>query len=308
MNTTSSSFAFNGTTPGYDPIAFTYIGYRPTDAPAAVFLGIFLIAAFANLALTVIKKTWFMIPLVVGCFLEVIGLIFRLVSPSQPNSLIVFVLYYIPILVAPTILAIPDYAMASKLMQKAKMEKIWIIKPVVIRYLFLAVDVSSFLIQCLGGGVLATATSKPENAKTGSAIILFGVAVALAVFFFFLFMTLVIHINVRKQLKPTGDRVVELTTTAEAASGSTPPHPADDSRWKIMFYLLYFHMIMLTIRSGYRVAEYAVPGFHNYVSTNEGLFFGLDILLMALVGVTWIPFHPGYRGFEGGNKVKSEDT
>jgi hypothetical protein len=57
---------------------------------------------------------------------------------------------------------------------------------------------------------------------------------------------------------------------------------------------MYIDMILLITRSSYRVAEYANMTFRNPISTNETLFYTLDALLMFILNILWVPFHPGY--------------
>ena len=148
-----------------------------------------------------------------------------------------------------------------------------------VKYIFLVVDVVSFLVQTAGGGMRHECKTlmctgimavNSDTVEIGSRITLFGLSVSLAVFVFFLFLCIYLHIIISRQQK-------------EGAN----------DKWKVIFYVLYFDMILLTIRSIYRVAEYATTSFHNSISLNESLFYGLDIVLMIVLLLVWIPFHPG---------------
>jgi hypothetical protein len=168
--------------------------------------------------------------------------------------------------------------------------------PKFVKRIFLIVDIISFLVQCMGGGnnhvtmhhsysfVGLTATNQ-EMAEVGSRIILFGLALSLSVFVFFLFLCIYLHITILRQ-KPV--------------EGSTP----QDEKWRKIFYVLYMDMILLTVRSIYRVAEFANPTFHNKISLNEGMFYGLDIVLMLAILVLWIPFHPGFWDMVDNEDIK----
>jgi len=129
-------------------------------------------------------------------------------------------------------------------------------------------DIASFFVQSAGGGF--TASHDIAVAKTGSKILLGGLCLILAVFIFFICMLAYLHINLLKR----GTKF--------------------DNNVKVIIYVLYADMILLIIRSSYRVAEYGNLQYHNSISTNEHLFFGLDTVEMALVNLLWIPFHPGF--------------
>lgn len=73
-----------------------------------------------------------------------------------------------------------------------------------------------------------------------------------------------------------------------------------------LIFILYIDMILLIIRSVYRVAEYGNLEYHNSISTNEELFYGLDVLEMAILNALWIPFHPGFWGMKGGDDDEEE--
>ena len=68
----------------------------------------------------------------------------------------------------------------------------------------------------------------------------------------------------------------------------------ENKKWRVILYILYIDMILLIIRSVYRVAEYGSLKHHNPISTNETYFYTLDTLEMLILNILWIPFHPGF--------------
>ena len=102
-------------------------------------------------------------------------------------------------------------------------------------------------------------------------MLLVGLCISLVVFVFFLFMTIYVHTRLR----------------ARAATEET-------KKIQVIICILYVDMILLIIRSAYRIAEYANMQYHNSISTNETLFYTLDILEMLILNLLWIPFHPGF--------------
>ena len=61
--------------------------------------------------------------------------------------------------------------------------------------------------------------------------------------------------------------------------------------WKVILSLLYVDMLLLIVRSSYRVAEFAIT---RNVNSDENLFYSLDALEMLLLQFLWIPLHPGF--------------
>ena len=102
-------------------------------------------------------------------------------------------------------------------------------------------------------------------------MLLVGLVISLIVFVFFLFMTMYVHKKLRSRMQT-----------------------AEDKNLKVIIYIMYIDMALLIIRSAYRVAEYGNLEYHNSISTNEALFYTLDILEMLILNILWIPFHPGF--------------
>jgi hypothetical protein len=116
------------------------------------------------------------------------------------------------------------------------------------------------------------AGAKNQSTTTaGSRIVLVGLSVSLSVFVFFLFLCIYLHVRIAREQKASGH----------------------SEKWKNIFWVLYFDMTLLTIRSIYRVYEYvkAMDG----VTLSESYFYGLDLALMVLLLLAWIPFHPGLQ-------------
>lgn len=136
-----------------------------------------------------------------------------------------------------------------------------------VKWIFLVVDVSAFVLQLFGGGFMAMNNANLLN--VGRYIIIVGLAISLLCFLFFLFLCIYIH-----------------TKVEQAVTGSRP-------KWHLVFLAIYTNMLMLIIRSVYRLAEFA-PGYHSAIALNEALFYGLDGLPILLLYLTWVPLHPGF--------------
>jgi len=206
----------------------------------------------------------------VASLMEVVSYILR---PTSAYTLGKFVLSILCVLLAPTVFAMADYSLISRLMIKTGIHHPTF-KPGSVRWIFLAADILSFFIQCGGGGL--TASTNPDVSITGSKILLAGLSIALSVFVFFLFVLIYVHIQL---LKRTDDTVEK---------------KKDISNCKMLIYVLYLDMILLITRSVYRVAEYGNLQYRNSISQNENIFYALDATMMLALNFLWIPFHPGF--------------
>jgi len=252
------------------PTGYQYnlYGYDPSETGAIISAILFGILGIAVFGINWRHKSWFLISIPIASLMEVIGFAVR---PNAAYSVSQYIVTVLMILLAPTVFAMADYALISRIMIKTKVEHP-IFKPNVVRWMFLSVDIASFFIQVSGGGL--TAISDRNLALMGSKILLAGLAIGLCVFVFFLFMLIYIYLH----MKPQEGKEAEFTAC------------------RVMMALMFVHMLLLIIRSTFRVAEYGNLEFHNPISTNEGLFYGCDVAMMMLLNALWVPFHPGFWG------------
>jgi len=265
-----------------------YFEYTPSLALCIISIIVFAIEGIILLALNIKFKAWFFMVLPVAAAMEIFGFGWRIHMIYNLDDKAGFILYIVPILLAPTVIAAADYALVSKLMKKAGVGN-KIFRPSVVRYFFLAFDVIAFAIQGAGGGLLGGAETYEES-RRGSQVVLVGLAISLAVFFFFTVTTIYIHVKMSRNERADPEK-----------------YKFKDTRYKRIFIVLYIDMVLFLIRSAYRVAEFSYDSFFNPVSNSEGLFYGLDILLMAIVLLLWIPFHPGFYNFVEKRKDRKKD-
>jgi uncharacterized membrane protein len=95
--------------------ANSILGYEPSQAASIVCLVLFFVLGAVVLGLNLKFKSWFFMSLVVAAILEVIGLAFRVEVKEKPFSIPIYIGYSLPVLVAPTIFAIADYALVSRM-------------------------------------------------------------------------------------------------------------------------------------------------------------------------------------------------
>ncbi|KAK6534179.1 hypothetical protein TWF281_005512 [Arthrobotrys megalospora] len=66
-----------------------------------------------------------------------------------------------------------------------------------------------------------------------------------------------------------------------------------DSNWKHMLIVLYFTLMMITIRIIFRLVEFSAGSFETKLTKTEAFFFVLEATPMSIACITWNLFHPG---------------
>lgn len=118
MNTTSSNVtSSDGGAFAYTLGPYGFWGFEPSIPLASISIAAFLILGAIILYLSIKHKTWYMIPLVVGCALEIFSFCFRIGAnaTSTYRSIPIYGCATSPLLLAPTIFAMADYALVSKM-------------------------------------------------------------------------------------------------------------------------------------------------------------------------------------------------
>ncbi|RLL98739.1 hypothetical protein CFD26_107004 [Aspergillus turcosus] len=123
---------------------------------------------------------------------------------------------------------------------------------------FVTGDVISFLMQCGGGGLLASAKTQ-EKVNMGEHMIIAGLFVQILSFSFFIVVLVIFH------------RRILATPMHHMVSVELP--------WNPCMKILYIVSVLIMIQSVYRVAEY-VQGSDGYLQSKEVFIYVFDAALM----------------------------
>lgn len=153
--------------------------------------------------------------------------------------------------------------------------KVWFFSPSSLALIFVTLDIISFVIQLVGGGMAGPGASA-ESQKKGLSIYMGGIGMQEG--FIVLFLGLVIKFH-RDQLQ--ANRVGRLT--ADKVGG-----------WKWLVWALYGCLLAITIRIIYRLAEFSAGlGTSNPLPSNEPVLYVLESTPMWLAILVWNIVHPG---------------
>ncbi|TEA15886.1 Sphingoid long-chain base transporter RSB1 [Colletotrichum sidae] len=264
------------------PLSCAQVEYLPTLPGNAVYAAAFGLLLIAQIILGIRYKTWgFMVGMICGLVLEVVGYVGRIMLHSNPFDFNNFIIYLVPLTIAPAFLAGALYLCLSRIVI-AHGQSVSRFSPRTYAITFMTSDFISLVLQGAGGGIAATADTH-EGAEAGRAIMLAGVVFQVASLFTFMGLWLEFIFRLRETTESAKDvRFIELR---------------DGKRFAWFQYALGAAVVLVFIRSVYRVAELQ-EGFNGPIANDEVSFMILEgpMIILALLAVTVL--HPGI-GFGG---------
>jgi len=207
---------------------------------------------------------------------ELLGYISRCISINHLDNTATFIIQTILLLVAPAVMAASCYMAFGRIVlwvvptNYQSFRHLWMparhITP-----LFVSFDVLSFLVQGIGGGVVASANTESQ-ANNGKNIVLVGLAIQLVTFGFFVIASSRFSFLLRSKLR----------------NEALP----QDTNWPLFLIIINTSSLIILVRSISRFLQYAL-GVHNALSDSEAYFYCLDAAPIYLVVVAFICFYPG---------------
>ncbi|RCH92163.1 hypothetical protein CU098_009911 [Rhizopus stolonifer] len=245
---------------------FGYVPSKPLAIVGAIVYGVIAVLIFARLYLSKSRKFLYILP--GTAIAELIGYAIRVVTTSQV-SLGSYVGMTFFLLLSPNALALVNYKATGEIIRLSNVEaNHFFLKPKFVTWFFFWSDFLAFFLQASGGGLQAQ--SDPGMFKIGQAVALVGLGAQLVFFASFGVITYHVHHNPKY-----GYHVDGVTNPKEK-----------------LCRVLYVTLVLLYIRSIYRVAEYA-GGRDGVVATTEWAFYIFDGLAIALSFVFYFLFNIG---------------
>ncbi|KPM41928.1 hypothetical protein AK830_g4655 [Neonectria ditissima] len=246
--------------------------YDPSLAAAVIFAVVFGISALGHTYQMVQRRTWYFTAFLIGVLFEVGGYAARAVNASEtPDwSQAPFIVQTLLLLLAPALFAASIYMVLGRIIRTLEAEHHSIVRVNWLTNIFVLGDVLSFIVQAVGGVIVANADSKDDLDK-GQNIVLVGLAIQ--IIFFGVFIAVISFFHFRIVRHPT-------TTSLE----TTLP-------WKRYILVLYAASLLIMIRSIFRVAEFA-GGPTGTLQTSEAYMYCLDSTLMLICVLLFNIQHP----------------
>ncbi|EOA81672.1 uncharacterized protein SETTUDRAFT_99534 [Exserohilum turcica Et28A] len=207
---------------------------------------------------------------------ETFAYAFRALGSKDQQSAGIALVAQILVLVAPIWVNAFAYMVFARIVHfYSPTRKVWVLSPSILALIFVSLDILSFVIQLVGGGMAGPGAS-PESQKKGLNIYMGGIGMQEG--FIILFLGLVIKFH-RDQLQ--AERAGRLN--ADKAGG-----------WKWLIWALYACLLAITIRIVYRLAEFSGGlGASNPLPSNEPVLYVLESTPMWLAILVWNIVHPG---------------
>ncbi|KAG9252232.1 RTA1 like protein-domain-containing protein [Emericellopsis atlantica] len=258
----------NDTTPkGYAP--FDLYPYNPAQPPAYAFLAIFGIAAVLHLAAMIPYRSWFPLPMIVGCGMEAAGYYFRSRSHNDVRKILPFVIQHLLVLSAAPLLAATIYMSPRRISRVLEAEHLivgrrWATK------VFIVVDIGCFVTQA--AGAILSGSEDPDEASNGRTTILAGLILQVCAFALFVACAVKFH------------------TSMHSASLSLAS--SRNLAWQKYLYGLYVASLLFVVRNITRIVEYQ-QGSDGELLSNEVWLYVLDAVVMLAVVFVMLVLHPG---------------
>ncbi|CCG22292.1 Rta3 protein [Candida orthopsilosis Co 90-125] len=295
---------------------------RLTRPGNIIFLVVFAISfLWYILILAKSRYWWFNIAFFCGAALEFLGFLGRVLSFNDMTYFPYYLLQLIVLTIAPAFIMGGIYFLLGQLVI-IHGRQFSILKPLWYAYIFIACDVTSLVIQAIGGGIASVRAENYENADPGTYTMIAGIAfqvfsMSIYIIFWTMFLWRIYFpktdkypqiepekpvVDSQHLLKPSVKNFLKLLinskTTAEYKKNVLEPYYnpkyADIRSRKLYDYFalaVSLAIIAVFVRCIYRVVELA-QGFSGYLITHEVYIMCLDALMLFIALYIFIPFHP----------------
>ncbi|KAG8670600.1 hypothetical protein FPOAC2_09972 [Fusarium poae] len=303
----------NNTIPTYDnchevtsfcKVEYTVFGDYLSKGASAFFVIAFFILLLMQLWYGIRGRMWsFMIWLGIGTLFELLGYIGRFAFAKNPWNMNAFLIQFITLLLAPTLLA-------AAISITFKYLVIWygtqwsMMRPKLYPLVFVGTDIISIFIQVIGGGVMATSTTGKVNETTrklGEGLVIGGVAFQVINMLCCATLMLIYAKRRRASLRVGFEDLNRVESPSMPLENSTTMA----KRTKVFCIILAVAYTAIIIRCTYRIFE-SLPATAAKVMRNETLFYVFDGgLILLATGLVTI-FHP-YRMFPALGKNEKQE-
>ncbi|KAK6992204.1 RTA1 like protein-domain-containing protein [Favolaschia claudopus] len=260
-------------------------GFVPKKLPTYLALGLYGISAAIHWIYFFIvpPRPRYMLSLPIGMLAMTIGFILRLQYIAKPSNIGSFIQMDLFILLSPCLFLATDYMLLSRLAatfdEKVANECLLIRRSLIVK-IFVWSDVSTFLLQASGGGLSSQTDRNIVN--IGNKLTMVGLVLQAVSFLLFTVSLFIFGMRIKSRFpeawSPFNSQSFKLISRQQI----------DD--WRILYYLMCVTCVGISIRSIFRIAEFA-GGFDGYLAVHEGYFYIFDALplwiSMSLFCLVW---------------------
>ncbi|UNI17581.1 hypothetical protein JDV02_003913 [Purpureocillium takamizusanense] len=250
------------------PVEWSVYQYRPSLPANIVFLALFALAAAVHIFLGVRWRSWgFMAGIILGCLTEIIGYVGRILLYNNPFDFGGFLMQIVLITTGPVFYTASIYVTLSKTIEHLA-PRLSRFRPQLFYWIFIPTDMVCLALQAAGG---ALSTTSSGSSDTGVNVAMAGLALQVAVLAIFSLLF--------------ADYMFRYTRDA-----ATPPL---GTRLRLFFGGLSVAIVLILARSIYRCYELSKGYQNSDLITDEGLFIGLEGVLIVIAVFALCIGHPG---------------
>ncbi|KAJ6441088.1 RTA-like protein [Purpureocillium lavendulum] len=250
------------------PIEWSVYQYRPSLAANITFLALFAIAGLVHIYLGIKWRSWgFMSFMIFGCLVEMIGYVGRIILYNNPFSFGGFMIQIVFITTGPVFYTAAIYITLSKTIVHLA-PHLSRFKPKLFYWIFIPADLVCLVLQAAGG---AMSTTSSGSSDTGVDVAMAGLALQVAVLSIFSALF--------------GDYMFRYTRD--------PSTPRLTTRMRVFFSGLSLAIVLILGRSIYRCYELSKGYQNSDLITDQGLFIGLEGVLIVVAVFALCFGHPG---------------
>jgi hypothetical protein len=168
------------------------------------------------------------------------------------------------------------------------------IKPMSYPRIFIPCDITSLVLQAVGGGIASARTNQNEDPSVGTNIMVAGLAFQVLTLLIFIILAFDFAIRTVNRIRRLGQDALD------------PRHAKLRKSWQFKGFLvaLSFSTLCIFTRSIYRVAELS-EGWTGHLIETERYFIGLEGAVVVAAVLALNLFHPGLC-FRGALDAKTE--
>ncbi|KAF9075731.1 RTA1-like protein [Rhodocollybia butyracea] len=260
--------------PRHDP--YNPLKYIASNTLTAIAFSLVLFVAIVQSWYTWKYGAKFMLSMTIGAYTFAFGISTRFGLHLHPESKGLYIVEYLFVVLSPCAFIAAEYVLLGRLARHLRCDKYLLVTARRITVTFISSDISTFLIQAIGGALSISANDEPL-ALAGSRVFLAGLALQLLSFLTFTCIFLFFLYRVRKCEPEVYVQDQQLVWYKD---------------WRALAGTMIVSCIGILIRSVYRTIELS-EGFQGRLATSEPFFYGLDTLPLFIAIVVYLPFWPG---------------
>ncbi|OAA50493.1 parasitic phase-specific protein PSP-1 [Metarhizium rileyi] len=250
------------------PVEASVYQYRPSLPANIVFLALFALAISVHVVLGIRWRSWgFMAFMVLGCLVEIVGYTARILLYKNPFGFLAFLIQIIFITTGPVFYTAAVYVTLSKTINHLA-PRLSRFHPKLFYWVFIPADLVCLALQAAGG---ALSTQSNGSSDTGVNITMAGLVLQVVVIFIF---TLAFADYMVRYTRDSGTEVLV-------------------PRVRLFLSFLGLAVVLILGRSIYRAYELSKGYRNSDLITDEGLFIGLEGVLIVIAAFALCIGHPG---------------